>query len=62
MEVLEQHVNAPLPRLSQNLAHHEPLLARMLAKERAERPADALEVMHAIGTARAADAVHSSAA
>jgi DNA-binding response OmpR family regulator len=62
MEVLEQHVNAPLPKLPQNLTHHEPLLARMLAKERGERPADALEVMHAIGTAHAADAVQSSAA
>lgn len=62
LEVLEQHVNAPLPRLAQSLAHHEPLLHRMLAKERGERPADALGVMQGIGAARVADALHSSAA
>jgi eukaryotic-like serine/threonine-protein kinase len=62
IEVLEQHVNAPLPRLPESLAHHEPLLRRMLAKERAERCADAQEVMHAIAAARAAGILHSSAA
>jgi DNA-binding response OmpR family regulator len=62
MEVLEQHVNAALPELPHHLAHHEALLVRMLAKERVERPADALEVMQAIGAARPADAMRSSAA
>jgi CheY-like chemotaxis protein len=62
LEVLEQHVNAPLPRLPESLAHHESLLSRMLAKERAQRSADADEVMQAIATARAAGLLHSSAA
>ena len=62
LEVLEQHVNAPLPRLPESLAHHEPFLVRMLAKERAARPVNALEVMQAISTPSTAEALHSSAA
>jgi DNA-binding NarL/FixJ family response regulator len=62
IEVLEQHVNAPLPRLPESLARHEILLTRMLAKERIERSADAHEVMQAIAAARAAGMRHSSAA
>jgi DNA-binding response OmpR family regulator len=62
IELLEQHVNAPLPRLPQSLAHHETLITRMLAKNRAERTADAHEVMRAIAAARATGMLHSSAA
>jgi hypothetical protein len=62
MEVLEQHVNAPLPRLPESLAHHEALITRLLAKERAARTADAHEVMQAIAAARATGMLHSSAA
>jgi DNA-binding response OmpR family regulator len=62
IELLEQHVNAPLPRLQERLAHHEMLITRMLAKDRAERTADAHEVMQAIAAARAAGMLHSSAA
>ena len=62
IEVLHQHVNAPLPQLPHGLAHHQPLLSRMLAKDRAERSADAHEVMQAIAAARAAGTAHSSAA
>jgi DNA-binding response OmpR family regulator len=62
MEVLEQHVNAPLPRLPESLAHHEALITRLLAKERAARTADAHEVMQAIAAARATGILHSSAA
>jgi len=61
-EVLEQHVNAPLPQLPESLAHHGMLLGRMLAKERTERAADAHEVMRAIAAARATGMLQSSAA
>jgi eukaryotic-like serine/threonine-protein kinase len=62
IEVLHQHVNAPLPKLPQNLAHHGTLVSRMLAKDRTERSADAHEIMQAIAAARAAGTAHSSAA
>ena len=62
IEVLEQHVNAPVPSLPENLAHHEPLLNRLLAKDRAQRSADAHEVMQAVAAARAARVLQSSAA
>jgi eukaryotic-like serine/threonine-protein kinase len=62
IEVLQQHVNAPLPPLPDGLAHHEPLLSRMLAKAREERCSDATEVLRAITAARSAGARRSSAA
>jgi DNA-binding NarL/FixJ family response regulator len=62
IEVLQQHVNAPLPALPDRLAHHEPLLSRMLAKAREERCSDATEVLRAIAAARSAAARRSSAA
>jgi DNA-binding response OmpR family regulator len=62
IEVLEQHVNAALPRLPEGLAQHEPLLLRMLAKDRDERCADAAEVIQAIADARTSEALRSSAA
>jgi DNA-binding NarL/FixJ family response regulator len=48
IEVLQQHVNAPVPPLPDRLAHHEPLLSRMLAKDREARCVDAAEVLQAI--------------
>jgi eukaryotic-like serine/threonine-protein kinase len=62
IEVLQQHVNAPLPQLPPGLAHHEPLLSRMLAKARDERCSDATEVMQAIAAARSADSQRCNAA
>jgi DNA-binding NarL/FixJ family response regulator len=62
IDVLQQHVNAPLPRLPERLAVHEPLIMRMLEKDRDKRTADAHEVMQAIAAARAAGLLHSSAA
>jgi DNA-binding response OmpR family regulator/predicted Ser/Thr protein kinase len=62
IEVLEQHVNAAVPRLPEELAHHEPLLSRMLAKDRSERCTDAAEVIQAIADARTSEALRSSAA
>ena len=56
IEVLQQHVNAPLPALPDRLAHHEPLLSRMLAKAREERCSDATEVLRAIAAARRSSA------
>jgi DNA-binding response OmpR family regulator len=52
IEVLQQHVNAPLPKLPERHAHHQPLLDRLLAKSREHRFASAEEVIDAIGSAR----------
>ncbi|HEY5102341.1 MAG TPA: protein kinase [Steroidobacteraceae bacterium] len=62
MEVLEQHVNAPLPRLPERLAQHTPLLSRMLAKARDARCNDATEVVRAVAAHRSARARRASAA
>jgi DNA-binding NarL/FixJ family response regulator len=55
MDVLQQHVNAPLPMLPKALAHHEPLLLKMLAKSREDRFATAEEILAAISARREAD-------
>ena len=62
MEVLQQHVNAEPPRLSDELAHHQELLARLVAKSRDERFASADELLAAIASVRAAAEAHSTAA
>ena len=54
MEVLQQHVNAPPPRLPLSLSRHAPLLSRLLAKRREDRFNTADEVIEAV--ARAAPA------
>jgi serine/threonine protein kinase len=46
--ILEQHCNAPLPRLPEALAAHQPLLDKLLAKDAAQRLANAREVVEAI--------------
>jgi DNA-binding response OmpR family regulator len=48
MDVLQQHVNAPLPMLPKALAHHEPVLLKLMAKSREDRFATAGEVLVAI--------------
>ena len=55
MDVLQQHVNAPLPMLPKALAHHEPVLLKMLAKSREDRFGSAEEILVAISARRAAD-------
>jgi serine/threonine protein kinase len=62
MDVLQQHVSAPLPQLPQSLAHHQPLLARLLAKVPAERFSSAAEIIDAVTTAREISEVAPSAA
>jgi DNA-binding response OmpR family regulator len=62
MDVLQQHVNAPVPQLPQPLAHHETLLARLMAKSRDERFANAAQIIATIVAARAIEEVESSAA
>ena len=47
MEVLQQHVNAPPPRLPLSLSRHTPVLARLLAKRREDRFNTADEVIEA---------------
>jgi DNA-binding response OmpR family regulator len=54
IEVLQQHVNAPLPTLPERHAQHQPLIDRMLAKARDQRFSSAEEVIEAVGIAREA--------
>jgi serine/threonine-protein kinase PpkA len=62
MEVLQQHVSAPIPRLPPSLAHNEPLLAKLLAKSRDERFANAGEIIAAVEAAHDQGRKRSSAA
>jgi DNA-binding response OmpR family regulator len=52
MEVLQQHVSAPMPTLPEGLARYQPFLARLLAKARGERFASAAEIMVAAAALR----------
>jgi len=54
IEVLQQHVNAPPPRLPLSLSRHAPLLARLLAKRREDRFNTAEELIEAVATLRPA--------
>jgi len=47
LDVLQQHVSAPLPQLPQTLERYQPLLHRLLAKKREERLASAAEIIAA---------------
>ena len=52
IEVLQQHVNAPPPRLPLSLSRHAPILARLLAKRREDRFNTADEVLAATAALR----------
>jgi DNA-binding response OmpR family regulator len=52
MEVLQQHVSSPPPSLPPPLQRYQPFLARMLAKSREERFANAAEVVAAAAALR----------
>jgi eukaryotic-like serine/threonine-protein kinase len=52
MEVLQQHVNSPPPRLPLSLSRHAPLLSRLLAKRREDRFNTADELIDAVTTLR----------
>jgi eukaryotic-like serine/threonine-protein kinase len=62
IEVLQQHVNVPVPQLPERHAHYQPFLNRLLAKSREERYASAEEVIAAIALLRLAPETQSSAA
>jgi len=62
IEVLQQHVNAPLPTLPERHAHHQTLIDRMLAKSRDQRFASAEEVIDAVSVARESRSVQPTAA
>ncbi len=47
--MLEQHVRAPLPSLPPSLVRFKPLLDRMLAKRRDDRPDSALDIAAELG-------------
>jgi serine/threonine protein kinase len=50
MDVLQQHVNAPIPMLPKALAHYEPVLLKLMAKSREDRFATAEDILAALGT------------
>lgn len=52
IEVLQQHVNSPPPRLPLSLSRHVPLLSRLLAKRREERFNTADEMIAAAAALR----------
>ena len=52
--ILDRHCDAPIPALPSPLATLQPLLERLLAKDRAQRLANARELIEAIEEARAA--------
>ena len=52
IDVLQQHVNAPLPKLPEQLAHHQQLLDCLLSKSREDRFKDAAQVVEAISGMR----------
>jgi DNA-binding NarL/FixJ family response regulator len=52
MDVLQQHVNAPIPMLPKALAHHEPVLLKLMAKSREDRFATTGEILMAIAARR----------
>jgi len=54
IEVLQQHVNTPPPRLPLSLSRHTPLLSRLLAKRREDRFNTADEVIAAAAALRSA--------
>jgi len=62
IEVLQQHVNLPVPQLPERCAHYQPFLSKLLAKSREERYASAEEVIAAIALLRQAPEPQSSAA
>ena len=62
IEVLQQHVNAPLPRLPKPLEHHQSLLDGLLAKSKDERFANAAQVVEAVAGMRTLRAASTAAA
>jgi|HubBroStandDraft_3_1064219.scaffolds.fasta_scaffold01123_3 DNA-binding response OmpR family regulator len=61
MEVLQQHVSAPLPLLGVDLARYQPFLNRLLAKSRGERFASAADIVAAAAALQPAMPVQSGA-
>ena len=62
IEVLQEHVNTPVPQLPERYVHYQPLVMRMLAKSRDERFASAEEVIDALSTVREAQRAQPTAA
>ncbi len=60
--ILDQHCNAPLPRLANSLAAYQSLLDRLLAKDVKQRLANARELIEAIDVLRASPGVDELAA
>jgi serine/threonine-protein kinase PpkA len=56
MDVLQQHVNAPVPMLPKVLAHHEAVLLKLMAKSREDRFGSAEEILVALVQGRDRDA------
>jgi DNA-binding response OmpR family regulator len=61
MEVLQQHVSAPVPLLGVDLARYQPFLSRLLAKSRGDRFASAADIVAAAAALQPAIEVQSGA-
>lgn len=62
IEILQEHVNAPVPKLPERHARYQPVLDRLLAKSRDQRFNSAEEVIEALEAARAAGTQQTTAA
>jgi len=62
MDVLQQHVNAPVPHLPKALAHNDPVLSKLLAKSREERFSSAAEILAALAALRGEPTAEQSSA
>lgn len=62
IEILQGHVNAPVPRLPERHAHHQTLLDRLLAKSRDERFESAEALIEALVANREARSTQPTAA
>ena len=51
VEVLQQHLDAPLPLLPMDLSHHQPLINGLLAKDPADRYSSADDLLRAMAVA-----------
>jgi serine/threonine-protein kinase PpkA len=51
VEVLQKHLDAPLPVLPAELAQHQPLIIGLLAKEPSERYSSADDLLRALAVA-----------
>ena len=62
IKVIMQHIQSPMPVLPEDLGKYQPLLARLMAKDRERRVTDALSLVDEIATYRSGASVVAGAA